>query len=214
MATPIPRHRSIAMCLTLSLIVSLVGLAGIAAAEDKPAASSTGKSSKAAPTPEEQMAEMMKLGMPGPQHEMMKKCEGTWKAVTKSWEGPGDPKVSEGSAEFKMVLDGRFLEERYHGTMMNQPFEGYGLTGYDNMKKAYSMLWADNSQTSMMLATGSYDEAKKMLTFKAPMAGMDGKPTTARMTLEFPNDNTQLFTMYATQKGKESKMVEITYSRE
>ena len=161
----------------------------------------------------DQMEAMMKLGQPGTQHEMMKKCEGSWKAVVKTWMGPGDPVISDGTAEFKMILDGRFLEQRFTGTMMDKPYEGYGLTGYDNMKKAYTAFWVDNGNTGMMNATGSYDESKKALTFKATSPGPDGKPMTMRMVNAMPDDNTQVFTMYSVEKGKEMKMMEITYTR-
>jgi len=206
-----PNHRSIALCLAC-----LLATAGAALAADAPAKTSTSKTevTKAAPTPEQQMEMMTKMGMPGAPHEMMKKCEGTWKATGKSWMGPGEPTTSEGSSEFKMILGGRFLEQRYTSTYMGQPFEGYGLNGYDNFKKAYTMTWVDNTSTTMMSANGSYDEAKKTLTFKTTLLGMDGKPMNGRMTLVFPDDNTQIFTMYGTEKGKESKMMELTYTRE
>ena len=180
---------------------------GVAFAAENEAADKAGKAHQ------EMMEMMMKAGAPGAAHEMMKKCEGTWKASVKSWEGPGDPMLSEGTAEFKMILGGRFLEQKFTGTMMNMPYEGYGLSGYDNMKKMYTTTWFDNMNTSAMNATGSYSEAKKTLTYKASSIGMDGKPMNVRMTNVMPDDNTQVFTMYGVDKGKEMKMMEITYTR-
>jgi uncharacterized protein DUF1579 len=162
---------------------------------------------------EDQMEMMMKAAQPGEQHEMMKKCAGSWKTVTKSWMAPGDPVISEGTAEFKMILGDRFLEQRFTGNMMNMPYEGYGLTGYDNVKKVYTTMWIDNMNTSMMNGTGSYDAAKKTMTFKASSPGPDGKMMNMRMTNVMTDDNTQIFTMYSVDKGKEMKMMEITYTR-
>jgi len=162
---------------------------------------------------QDQAEAMMKLGQPGPQHEMLKKCEGDWKAVVKSWMGPGDPVINQGSAQFKMILGGRFLEQRFNGTMMDMPFEGYGLTGYDNVKKVYTVIWMDNSSTGVMTSTGSYDESKRTMTFKGATTGPDGKPMTLRMVNAMPDDNTQVFTMYNVEKGKETKMMEIAYTR-
>jgi hypothetical protein len=162
---------------------------------------------------EDAMEVMMKAGKPGEQHESLKKCAGSWKAVVKSWNGPGDPVISEGTADFKMILGDRYLEQRFTGSMMNMPYEGYGLTGYDNMKKTYTMMWIDNMGTSMMTGIGSYDAAKKTMTFKSSGLGPDGKMMNFRMTNVMTDDNTQLFTMYNTEKGKEMKMMEITYTR-
>ncbi len=192
------------------LACCLIVGAGSAFAADKDDAMKGMKMDKAH---DEMMEQMMKAGAPGAPHEMMKKCEGTWKATVKTWQGPGDPVISEGSADFKMILGGRFLEQRFTGSMMNQPYEGYGLSGYDNTKKAYTSLWVDNMNTSTMMSSGSYDEAKKTLTFKSTMPGPDGKPMSMRMTNVMPDDKTQVFTMYSVDKGKEMKMMEITYTR-
>src|SRR5947207_857577 len=116
-------------------------------------ARSAGKAADAAKAEAAKAMEMMtKAGQPGPQDDMLKKCEGSWKATVKSWYAPGDPAISEGTAEMKMIMGGRYLEQRFTGSMMNQPFEGYGLVGYDNLKKAYTSFWVDNSSTAMMLS--------------------------------------------------------------
>jgi hypothetical protein len=42
---------------------------------------------------------------------------GRWKAVVKSWNGPGEPTVSEGTSENRMILGGRYLEQKFQSTM-------------------------------------------------------------------------------------------------
>jgi hypothetical protein len=160
------------------------------------------------------MEAMMKAGAPGPQHDQLKKMEGSWKTSVKSWMAPGEPTTSAGASECHMILGGRFLEERATGDMMGMPFEGHGLIGYDNMKKQYLMTWIDNMGTGIMSANGSYDDAKKTLTFKSMTTGMDGKPAAYRSTSTWTDDNTMVLTMYQTQKGKETKAMEITYTRQ
>ena len=203
------RHRWIVTCMACCLAVA-AGRGAAAPARETPKASDK---AAAADAQKQMMEAMMKAAQPGPQHEMMKKCEGSWKAVVKSWMGPGDPMISEGSAQFKMILGDRYLEQRFNGTFQDKPFEGYGLTGYDNMQKTYTMLWIDNSSTGMMHGTGSYDDAKKTLTFRATSPGPDGKPMTMRRINVMPDDSTQVFKMYGVEKGKETKMMEITYTR-
>jgi hypothetical protein len=127
---------------------------------------------------------------------------------------PGEPMTSEGQSELKLMLGDRYLEEHATGNMGGMQFEGHGITGYDNAKKMYVFSWVDNMGTGIMNGTGSYDEAKKMLTMKSTGTGMDGKPATYRSTMTFPDDNTMLFTMFTVEKGKEKKMMEMTYTRQ
>jgi len=159
-----------------------------------------------------QMEQMEMLAKPGPEHAWLKTMEGKFKAVTKSWMGPGEPVVTEGTSDNQMVLGGRYLQSHYVGTMMGQPFEGWGLTGYDNGKKQYTSIWADNASTAIMTSSGTI--AGKDLTTMTTMDGPDGKPTQVRMVTSVVDDKTHTFTMYVPQAGKEQKMMEITYTRQ
>jgi hypothetical protein len=214
--------RSVTRWTACALAVCLIGALPAAAA-----AGPGSKGAKAAPatkleTPappqadaarDTMMAEMMRLATPGPQHEALKASVGKWKAVVKSWSAPGEPLVSEGTSESRMILGGRYLEDRLQSTMMGQPFEGYGLTGYDNGAQRYWFFWVDNMSTSMMSGTGSMDEAGKTLTVTATTPGPDGKPTDVRMVTKFVDENTHVWSMYGMMGGQEMLMMEITYTR-
>lgn len=177
----------------------------------KPAqASATAKTEVA---PDAMMAEMMKLAQPGPQHKALGAMVGSWKAVTRSWNGPGEPVVSEGAAENRMILGGRYLESRFTSTMMNQPFEGYGLTGYDNQQGRYDFFWVDNMSTGMMTSSGMMDAAGKVLTTTSSMPGPDGKPQDVKMVTKIVSEDQHVFSMYGMTAGKEQLMMEITYTR-
>jgi len=139
--------------------------------------------------------------------------EGGWKAVVKSWNGPGEPAVSEGVSENRMILGGRYLEQRFQSTMMGQPFEGYGLDGYDNATHSYWFFWIDNMGTSMMSGTGAMDDASKTLTVNAARPGLDGTPTVVKMVTKIVDADTHVFSMYGLMGGKEQLMMEITYTR-
>jgi hypothetical protein len=206
--------------ITLLLLAGLLpALASLAAAEP---AVGAGKAAKAPPTAkievpaasqDAMMAEMMKLGTPGPQHERFKASVGKWKAAVKSWNGPGEPTVSEGVSENQVILGGRFLEQRFSSTMMGQPFEGYGLNGYDNATGRYWFIWVDNMSTGMMSGWGDMDEPGKVLTTTSTTTGPDGKPMDMKSVTRFMDDGTQVFTMYGLTGGQETKMMEITYTR-
>jgi hypothetical protein len=218
-------HRTSHLRSTLALAaVLLPALAALAAAE--PAVYAT-KATKAQPaakleapaTPpgdaahEAAMAEMMKLAVPGPQHERMKASVGKWKAVVKTWNGPGEPTVSEGVSDNQLILGGRILEQRFQSTMFGQPFEGYGMNGYDNATKRYWFTWVDNMSTGLLSGLGDMDEAGKSLTTTSTTTGPDGKPMNMRSVTTFMDDGTQVFTMYGVMGGQEMKMMEITYTR-
>ncbi len=157
--------------------------------------------------------EMTKLAAPGPEHAALKAMEGTWKAVVKSWFAPGQPEVTEGVSENRLILGGRYLEQHMTGTMMGMPFEGYGLTGYDNLAKRYVFMWVDNMGTGLMTGGGSMDEAGRSLTTTASVPGPDGKPADVRMVTKILDDDTHVYSMYGQAGGQEQLMLEITYTR-
>ena len=197
-----------------ALVLGAVALVATAApAADRPRKGTASSAAKAAPAPDPAMAEMLKLAAPGAAHEKLKGMEGKWKAVQKSWSAPGEPTVSEGVSENRMVMGGRFLEQRYTATSMGQPYEGYGLTGYDNRKGEYTMFWIDNLATSMMTGGGSLDAASGELTLMSTGEGPDGKPTQFKLVTRMTDANHHVFTMYAVVEGKEQLMMEIAYTR-
>jgi hypothetical protein len=58
---------------------------------------------------------------------------------------PGQPPLeSEGTAEHKMILGVRYLQQAFTGDMMGTPFGGIGLNGYDNQKQKFVSTWVDS----------------------------------------------------------------------
>jgi hypothetical protein len=176
-----------------------------APAADKPAA---------APKADPAMEEMMKLATPGPMHKKLEPFVGKWKAVVKMFTGPGEPEVSEGTSTSEWVLGGRYVRETFLGTFEGMPFEGRGLTGYDNVSKEFVGVWVDTMSTGLLTSTGQLDPSGKVFnwqsTFHNPMPGM---PNTMRSVVEIVNEKTHKFTTYVTMDGKEVKQMEITYTR-
>ena len=159
------------------------------------------------------MDAMAKLGAPGPMHEKLTSMEGHWKATVKTWMAPGDPTVSEGECTETMMFGGRYLVQNYKGTMMNAPFEGQGIIGYDNAQKTYVSNWIDTMSTGIMTSSGGFDEAGRMLTFMGSMPGLDGKPSPYRMVVTIVDANNHKSEMYSTMGDKEMKVMEIDYTR-
>ncbi|MCI0568331.1 MAG: DUF1579 domain-containing protein [Acidobacteria bacterium] len=189
---------------------SVLSLAAVAA--DTPAGKSQTPPTKA--QMDEMMAAWEKMATPGPQHAELMKNAGSWNAVIKSWMSPGDPVVTKGSANYKPILGGRFLMEEYKGIMMDKPFEGFGITGYDNTKKEYTNVWMDSMGTMMIFARGTMDASGKVLTMTSQWEDpVTGEVAAMRMVTTFVDASTKKFEMYGTHGGQEAKEMEITYTR-
>lgn len=165
------------------------------------------------PALDAQMAEMMKYATPGPQHEKLKAMVGTWDATVKSWMGTPEPTVSKGVMKNEMTLGGRLLESEYKGEWAGQPFDGFGLTGYDLKAGKLKSLWTDTMSTAWMVMDGDISADGKELTSTGTMDGMDGKPMAVRTVTKIESADKHVYTMYGTMAGKEMPVMEITYDR-
>jgi hypothetical protein len=160
-----------------------------------------------------QMAEMMKYATPGPQHEQLKTMVGTWNATVKSWTGTPEPTVSKGVMKSQMTLGGRLLESDYKGEWAGQPFDGFGLTGYDLKEGKLKSFWTDTMSTAWMVMDGDVSADGKELTSSGTMDGMDGKPMPVRTVTKIESADKHVYTMYGTVAGQEMPIMEITYTR-
>lgn len=208
------KNRSSNPALWLIVTVLGLGLALPAGAAPEKAKKPETPAASAQPTHDEMMEAMMKVGTPGPEHEKFKSWVGNFKAVTKSWMGPGEPQVSEGTCTNTLVLGGRFVHTEFKGLFMDKPFEGFGLTGYDRATKEYVGMWVDNFGTGIMTSRGTMDASGKVLTQTATYPDpMSGKPMTSKMVTRIVDDNQHVWEMYSTHEGKEVKEMEVTYTR-
>ena len=156
-----------------------------------------------------------KLGTPGAPHKVLASMAGSWTTKIKSWMEPNKPPMeSKGTCEQKMILGGRFLQQEFSGEMMGSPFTGIGVTGYDNHTKKYVSTWIDSMGTAILFFEWTASADGKIITqecrYDDPIKG----PMKWRSVTKIVDDNTHVFEMYATyKKGKEEKMMEITYTR-
>jgi len=166
----------------------------------------------------DQQAEMeayMKLATPGEPHKLFATLAGSWTTTTKEWMEPGKPPTeSTGTAEMKMLLDGRFLYQEYTSQMMGQPFSGIGIDGYDNLRKKYVTTWIDTWGTGIFQMEGTASPDGKTITLNGRHDEPGGGHMTHRAVWKIVDGDTQTFDMYGThQGGKEMKVLEITYNR-
>jgi hypothetical protein len=153
--------------------------------------------------------------MPGEQHKMLEALAGHWNFKLKMTDpATGKPSETTGTSDKKMILGGRFLEDTTHSTMMGQPFEGRGFTGYDRIKNKFTGSWMDTMCTCALSMEGTYDAASKSMNYMTEMPGMDGKMAKSRI-VDKMIDNDHITSQFYTTgpDGKEVPMMSIEYTR-
>jgi hypothetical protein len=166
---------------------------------------------------QEMEKKMEAAGTPGPAHKALDALAGNWKAEVKCWMEPGgSPNVSQGTAKASWTLNGRFLEEEFHGEMMGKPFTGRSLMGYDNVKQTFNTVWMSDMQTSMFTSEGKGDNGTKVITLEGkatcPATGLKDIPMKTVFRLISPDKH--VFEMFDASKGENAKTMEITYTRQ
>jgi Protein of unknown function (DUF1579) len=198
----------------LAGLAFLIVIAALAIGADEKAKKTTPAAGK---MDEKAMMEMMaKYSTPGEEHKKLEQFVGTWDTTNKMWMDPNAPaQESKGVAENKMALGGRFLEQHYEGTFMNQPFTGMGYTGYDLYKKQYVGTWMDSMGTTIMTTTGTADASGKTMTFTGTMDDyMTGKKANFKEVVTVVDNDHHTFEMWwPGPDGKMFKTMEIQYAR-
>jgi hypothetical protein len=143
---------------------------------------------------------------PGPEHERLKKLEGTWSTTLKSGE-----KESKGTMTYKMELGGLWLVGTLKSDLGGQKFSGKSLDTYDAKKKKYIGYWFDSMSTTPMAMEGTYDKEKKAMTMIGEGPGMDGKPVKWKSVSKMPDDDTIHMRMYV--GDAKAPMFTVIYKR-
>lgn len=131
------------------------------------------------------------LVKPGPEHEMLKKMEGTWETTMKF-----GGMESKGTTTYKMDLGGLWLSGAMEIDLGGIKFQGKGMDTYDKNKKKYISVWFDSMGTQPMLMEGEYDKDKKTLTMSGDAPGPDGKPAKWKSVTKYTNADTVDFEMW------------------
>jgi hypothetical protein len=167
----------------------------------------------------EEMAAMEKWQQamtPGANHKLLDGMVGTFDTKTTFWMAPGAPPMSStGTSVNSWIMGGRYVEQRFKGSAMGQPFEGLGYTGYDNVSGKFWGTWIDSMSTGVMSSVGSSSDGGKSYTFTATMNDpMTGKTTQSEERITVIDHDHHNFEMWgAGPDGKNFKMMEVNYTR-
>jgi len=168
------------------------------------------------PAPGGEAPAWMEKFQPGKEHEAFKKLEGSYDVAVKMWEDPTKPPTeSKATAEFKMVLNGRWLKLEYKGEIMGKLFTGLGYDGFDRTTGKYVSVWMDDFSTTMMHSTGTSKDSGKTIEYTGEMGCPmeEGKVVKTRQVHKEESADKFIFEMYMTIDGKEMKGMELTYTR-
>ncbi|MGE3973513.1 MAG: DUF1579 domain-containing protein [Bdellovibrionales bacterium] len=167
---------------------------------------------------EEMMKSFKEYSTPGPQHKTLAGMVGHWTYTSKMWmSAAAAPQESKGTANFKMIMGGRYLQQNVKGkAMMNMPFDGMALTGYNNLKKNFETLWIDSMGTGMTQGTSTFDEKTSTFsengTYTCPQES--DKVREYRAEWKLIDKNNMIYSMFGPgDDGKEYKHMEMTYKR-
>jgi hypothetical protein len=168
-------------------------------------------------TPEMMMA-CMEAATPGEEHAFLQKAVGTWEGKNKMWMAPNtEPMLSTGTTRISPMFEGRFTKAEMSGEMpggMGQ-FDGFCLTGYDNVAQTFQAVWIDNMGTGMMIGTGKLSDDQKTLTWNYTYnCPMTKAPKPYRIVERFTGPDTYTMEMFGPDlEGTEYRMMEIRYTR-
>ena len=160
------------------------------------------------------MAAWAEAGKPGVHHEHLAALTGTWQAETRFWMDPSaEPMVSPATAEYRMIMGGRYLEETITSEFMGQPFKGRGLYGFNNVTGELQAVWIDDTSTGIFLYSGSMNDDGTEMTLKGRYKDpVTGEWRETRSVMRISKDNLH-YIDYEMEGANEKKTMEIIGTR-
>ncbi len=103
---------------------------------------------------QEMMERMKQAATPGPPHKALEGFLGAWE-VEMAMVMPGAPtQKSTGTAEYRWLIDGRWMSQHITGSLMGTPYESFSIMGYDNFAKNHVSVTVSTADTAMSMARG------------------------------------------------------------
>ena len=167
---------------------------------------------------EEEFAQCMSTCQPAEMHEWLSADAGSWTGKCTTWMSPdAKPEQTECTLTVTPTMGGRFFQSQINAIWPGMgPYEGFCITGYDNVSGQFQSTWCDSCGTGMAIGTGELSSDKTTLTlnytFNCPMKK---GPVNMRevFTRTGPNTTTMELWFPAQDTGKEFKMMEVAYTR-
>ena len=153
-------------------------------------------------------------GQPGDAHAVLAEQAGNWQAEIEMWmAADAPPETTRYRVARTLELDGRVLHEVWTGRFMDQPFEGIGRTGYDNLGKRYWSTWTDNMSTGLMVSHGVRRDDGTIEMTGSFVDPLDGKDVSTRFVWTFPGPDRERMEAFETRDGEEFMNMRMTLTR-
>lgn len=165
------------------------------------------------PTQDDMEQVVAEAAQPGPIHAQLMKRAGKY-TTRMVFSAPGaEPQESTGTATFKPILGGRFLEEENSGESLGQPSAGLRLYGYNNGSKQYEAIWIYTGSTAFLVLDGSSDDNGKTVRYTGAFIGPDGSKQTLRVIVEQQDADHFVVRMLGEGPGDSMSTLATTYTR-
>jgi hypothetical protein len=125
----------------------------------------------------------------GEKHQWLTTLNGKYTTKMGGVLGEGD-----GRSQIETAHGGLWSIRHFQSTVMNQPYSGMEILGFDPLKEKYVSVWIDSMTPLVLTTEGTYDAATKTLTMQGLSRGMDGEVGEIVNTTEF-RDGGMVFTM-------------------
>lgn len=168
--------------------------------------------------PMAKLAELRKVTQPGKQHERLSFFLGAWDVEMKMTM-PGAPEMpaTKAKSTFTWAIEGRWLMERFEGSMMGQPWTSVGLHGFDNYAKNFVSATVSNMDTALYVMKGVVTNPKEDVvvqygTFGEYMLGDHNHPNRT-VTRKTGDDSFELEIWDLGIGESGAKVIEMRYTR-
>ena len=178
-----------------------------------------------APAPEpgaqEGMKEMMEKAarwtQPGENHAFLQRFLGRWDIEIRFFMGGQPTPPEKGTSEGRWLIDGRWLQLDWNGSMLGMKAQGTSLIGYDNFKMSFVSTSVTSGDTAMVHAEGDLTQDKQSLlmygTLDEYLTGEHDKMV--KYVWRFVSDDKIVLEIHDLPIGEQNtKVVEITYTRQ
>jgi hypothetical protein len=164
---------------------------------------------------ERMMPKMQAFGARTAGHEALDPKVGKWNVRISMYWPDGKSDSMEGTSEISWLFDGRYLQENVNSSFMGMPFQGRGLTAYDNLKKGYVQTWFDNMGTGIMVADGAFNPGQKTFAYTSESPDFVRGAYVKSRSLEtlVDKDHFRVEMFGPGPDGKEMKTLELNYTR-
>lgn len=207
------------MRITLGHVASM-GVAGVLAACISIAGQQKLPNLPSAPKLSPELQKMLdaqqKASQPGPEHLNLMRLAGDYKTHLKLY-GPGQaaPAESDGTAQLRTEMGGRFIVEHNVGGSMGEPYTGVRIYGFNNGSKKYEGVWTYAGSTAVMSLIGESSDGGKTIHYTATFhSDTSGQELTMQITLQIlDTDHFQIDATHKMPDGSAGPRFVTVYTR-